>query len=113
VPHVKLKIRKPVPDEPLDDGLTIAANRLAAGEIVTAVVQLAALHIEVSPEGESLAVVATIDTGEALMTEFDALAAIELLDKAHEARTGVAKLGLGGIEGIDRIEIVTTEVAGS
>lgn len=89
---MKLKIRQPIPADD-DDGLTVAAARLGAGELVLAVVQLEALHTEVSPEGEQLAVVATIVAGEVL-TDADELTATSLLDAARDRRTGAVRFAL-------------------
>lgn len=90
---MKLKIRRPVPDDPNDDGLSRGASLIAHGDPVFAVVRLEALFTEVSPEGEELAVVATVVAGEALLDDEDRLAALDLWTRAYGRRTGRQTLG--------------------
>ena len=92
---MRLKIRKPIPD-PAEgaDGLTLAGRRLAAGNLVYAVIALEAVYTEVSPEGEELAVVATVTAGEALDGPASDLAC-QMLEDAHARRTGTQRLPLG------------------
>jgi hypothetical protein len=89
---VKLKIRKPVPAGDGLDGLTWAAHRIAKGDPTFAIVRLEAEHSEISPEGEEIAVVATITAAEALIGDAHHARALELYDIANAARTGAEHL---------------------
>jgi hypothetical protein len=92
---VKLKIRKPIPAGDGLDGLTAAAHRLGRGEIVHAIVRIEAEFTEVAPDGEDLAVVATITAGEALDGR-QATSGETMLTKAFSARTGIEQLPFHG-----------------
>jgi hypothetical protein len=89
---VKLKIRKPVPEGDGLDGLTWAAHLISKGDPTFAIVRLEAVHTEVAPEGDELAVVATITAGEALTSEALHTRALELYDIANAERTGAEHL---------------------
>lgn len=88
----KLKLRGKLPEGSMD-GLTAAAGRLGQGEPVFALMRVEALYVEVSPEGDELAVVAEITEAEAMPQEIAVEAEADLM-RLRGKRTGEHPLEL-------------------